>query len=436
MKTRLALTGFPRKSLPVSGCNDRKKNIHLVRIGLIIALLSSFALSVACDKDTREERENESRNSQAAKSAVAPDGSIHLTAAQIQSNGIQTSPAIKQQVTATLAEVGVVQARSGGEAVITAPFAGRLIGDAKRIPHVGVMVKRGEVVAELEQNLAATDRTQFSAQDVQLQAAIVQAEHEVDLRRTELERAKRLYEGGAVPLKQVQTAEFNLKQAEATQEAAKAGKAKLDALLSQQGTSPRLVPLSAPISGTVITADLVPGSQIDAGKSLMTIVDLSTVWVAITVHENEIPPARHAEQVTITTPAYPDRTYSGAFVTISGVVDPANRTATIIYAVENHDASLKVGMTAEAKIPLGATVSAVLIPASAVLLEEAQAFVFVETEPGVYQRRTVTTGERNDGNIAVLSGLTGGEKVVSIGAASLRSESMKGQLSADEEGER
>src|SRR5262249_1276540 len=159
-----------------------------------------------------------------------------------------------------------------------------LIADPKRIPQIGSMVRRGQVVAEIEQNLAATEKIQFSAQAAQLQATIVQAEQEIALRRTELERAKRLYDGGAAPLKQVQTAEFNRRQAQATMDAAKAGKAKLDALLSEQsGSGPRRVPLSAPITGTVVATDLVPGSQIDTGKSLMRIVDLSAVWIAITV---------------------------------------------------------------------------------------------------------------------------------------------------------
>jgi len=344
---------------------------------------------------------------------------------------------VEQQVTATLAAVGRVQARSGGEAAITAPFAGRLIADPARIPQIGSLVKRGQVVGEVEQLLNASENTQFATQVVQLQSSITQAEHEIDLRRTELDRAKRLYEGGAAPLKQVQTAEFNLKQAQATADAARAGKAKLDALLSQQASNgPRRVSLASPISGTVIGSDLVTGSQIDPGKTLMTIADLSTVWVAITVHENEIPSNRRGEQITITTPAYPGRNYAGTLVTVSGVIDPASRAVTIIFAVKNADNSLKIGMTAEARIPLGTSATAVMIPASAILLEEEQSIVFVETQPGVYQRRVITAGERDADRVAVMTGLSAGEKVVSTGASSLRGESMKSLLSPDEGGQR
>jgi multidrug efflux pump subunit AcrA (membrane-fusion protein) len=65
------------------------------------------------------------------------------------------------------------------------------------------------------------------------------------------------------------------------------------------------------------------------------------------------------------------------------------------------------------------------------LHEESETFVFIESEPGVFRRRRVTTGEHSGKQVAVSEGLNPGEKVVSSGAAALRSETLKGQIPAE-----
>jgi multidrug efflux system membrane fusion protein len=169
---------------------------------------------------------------------------------------------------------------------------------------------------------------------------------------------------------------------------------------------------------------------------LLTLVDLSQVWIEVAVHESQLPQARRAARVTFTTPANPERAYGGRLVAIAGVIDLANRNATAIFAAGNPDHSLKVGMTAEARIPTGSRVRAVLVPASAVLSDEGQSFVYVETVPAVFRRRAVTTGARDGDQLAVTSGLNPNEKVITVGAQSLRGETFRGQLSTEPEGER
>jgi cobalt-zinc-cadmium efflux system membrane fusion protein len=294
-------------------------------------------------------------------------------------------------------------------------------------------VRQGQVIAEVEQPLPATEKTQFASQAAQLQTEAVQAEQEVAFRQTELERAKQLYEGGAISLKQLQTAEFNLKQAQARSDGARRAKAQLEAAISSQNTGPRRAPILAPISGSVIAADAAAGEQVDPAKSLLTIADLSSVWVEAAIHESQLQSVRRAPRAEVTTPASPGRIYAGSLVTISQVLDPEHRTVKVIYAVNNADGSLKLGLAAEARIPMGSPRRVLLIPASAVLQEENQSLVFVESAPGVYRRRAITTGERRGDQIVVSSGLALGEQVVSSGAASLRSETLKGQIPTEVE---
>jgi cobalt-zinc-cadmium efflux system membrane fusion protein len=392
-----------------------------------MVLVSALSLLfTACGSEA--ERAREAASTVQAKSVVASDGSIHLTPEQVQENHIQTAAVSEQELASTISATGRVAARPGAEAQVFSPFAGRIIANPAKLPRVGSVVRRGEVVAEVEQLVTAAEKVQYGTAIAQLQSTIDQTQQEVAVRRIELNRARRLYEGGAIALKQVQAAEFNLKQAQERLDGARHQKAQYEAALSQQNAKPRRAPILAPITGIVTAADLVSGELTDPSKSLLTIIDLSSVTVEVPIHESDLPLVRSARRAEITTPASPGRTYAGTLLTIGSVVDPTNRTVPVTFAVANSDGSLKIGMTAEAQVAVGPVAKALLVPSSAILLEANRSFVFVESEPGVYRRRDITTGERRGDNTVVTSGLNAGEKVVSVGAESLRSETLKGQI--------
>jgi cobalt-zinc-cadmium efflux system membrane fusion protein len=397
-----------------------RKRIGLIPIGLY--MLSAFF--AACGSDAEREASRKVK----PKSVIAADGSIHLTPEQVQANGIQTAAAVEQQVTATITALGRVVARAGGEAQVFSPFAGRLVADPAKIPRLGSAVKKGEIIAEVEQLLTASETAQFRATAAGLETNIVQARQDVNYKTAELNRAKQLYEGGAIAPKQLQTAEFNLKQAEAQLDGARHAKDQYEKVISQHDAGPRRTPIRAPISGSVIAAELTAGQQTDTSKSLLTIVDLSSVWVEAAIHETDLAAVRGSRRAEIVSPAIPDRTYTGTLITIAGTVDLVNRTTMAVFAVSNQDARLKIGMTAEARIPSATVSKALLIPSSAVLSEEGHVIVFVETEPGVYRRRQITAAQRSGDNVVVSAGLSPSEKVVSVGAESLRGESQKEQI--------
>jgi len=397
-------------------------------------LILLWSLSTACKTETGPEPK--AGPSTQPRSPVASDGSIHLTPEQVQANGLQTETVLIQKLAPTLAAIGRVVARAGGEAQIFSPFAGHLVADPARLPHVGSAVSKSQVLAEVEQLVTASEQVQFAATQAQLQSAFEQAQHEIQLRQTELDRSRQLYEGGAIPLKQVQAAEFELKQAESRLDGARHAKAQYEAILSQQNSRPRRLPILAPISGTVVAADLTAGQQTDPTHSLMTIVDLSRLWVEVTLHESDLSLIRRTKSIEFTTPASPGRTYTAKRITIGSLVDPANRTLTAVFEANNPDGSLTTGMTAEAGIPTGPSARVPLIPVSALLSIEGQPAVYVETEMGVYQLRRIVTGQRNGENIAVTQGLKEGEKVVTVGAGTVRSEALKNQIPTEAEVEK
>jgi len=119
--------------------------------------------------------------------------------------------------------------------------------------------------------------------------------------------------------------------------------------------------------------------------------------------------------------AYPGRTFTGRVDAAPAYVDPATRTAPVRVRVRDPDALLRPGMTGAAMLEVGAARDAVVVPAAAVVYDDAQPLVFV-VDGGRYARRAVTVGTAApDGRVEVRAGLAAGTRVVTTGAASLLS---------------
>ena len=403
------------------------------RVWFVLIILLSPLWS-ACESESERERETEQQVQ--AKTIVDADGAIHLKPEQVQANGLQSIVTKEVDVASKLTAIGRVKARAGGEAQVFSPFPGRLIGNPSGLPHPGDLVRQGQVIAEVEQQFVASETLQFNATSIQLQATIEQAQQEVELRRMEVARAQQLYDGGAIPLKQLQSAQFDLKSVESRLTGAQHAKEQYDAAQSQNNSTSRRAPITAPITGTVTVTDAAVGQQVDPAKSLMSIIDLTDVWVEAAVHEKDLSLVRNARTANVSIPNATGKTFGGRIVTIGDIVDPQNRTVPITVDVSNADHSLKIGMFVEVAIPTGPPVKALVIPASALLSDEGGFSVFVETEPLVYRRKVVALGNREGESVVVTNGLSKGEKVVSVGAQSLRGEALKSLIPAEDEGEK
>ena len=396
----------------------------------ILAFLLCISLG-ACKSEA--DREHEQGQQERPRSGVRPDGAVHLTDDQIKTNNIQTTQAAEEEISPTIVAIGRVKPRSGAESQVFPPFAGRILADPDRLPRLGAQVRANQLLADIEQIFAASERVQFKTASLQLQTEIDQARQEADLRQKEFDRSRELYEGGAIALKEFQTAESNLKQAQAKLGGAQRAKAEYDQADAQQSEQ-RRTPIRAPISGTITSVTLIPGEQVEPSKSLMTIVDMGTVWAEVAVHETDLTPIRQSLTAEIVVPSDPSHAYRGRLVNVGSAVDAQNRTVPVTFAVPNSNQNLKIEMAIEARIPTGKPKKTIVVPAAAILSEQGISSVFVETQPDVFQRRLVTAGARRAGNVAILDGLSAGEKVVSVGAQSLNSEALKSLIPADEEG--
>ncbi len=201
----------------------------------------------------------------------------------------------------------------------------------------------------------------------------------------------------------------------------------IDSLRSaSQITSEWAVP--APLSGVVTNRAINIGQVVEANKELMTISNLSTVWVIAQVYERDIARLKIGSGATITSDAFPDRVFRGHIAYIDPQIDEATRTARIRVEVANHDRALKIGMYVRVAIGQfgGAERTVTVVPIDAVQMIDDRQVIFVATkDPNSFEMRAVRLGRQTEGKYEVLEGLTVGDRVITTGSFMLRAEAAK-----------
>ena len=387
----------------------------------ISGLLLVLALTSACGSSDKPAGASEVPASK-ERAEKHDEGVVKLSEEEVTSSGIVTTEVVEGQVSDIVLVQGRIVPRSGQQATVIPPFSGRLLA-GPNFPRVGNSVSQGQVLTTLEQELSASEATAASEKQLDLSSQIKQTEHEVTQKTRDLERAQILYEGGVIALKQLQQAETDLGIASARREMAVGVKARYDALQSSSPSSPRRVPLKAPIAGTITAVNAAPNQQVDNTKALFEIVNLGRIWVEAQVFEDYLAAVRRSPQVEIRARAAPGTKFMGAIVSFNQQVDPVNKTEGVIFEVANPGQVLALGMNVEVRMPSGGVLTGPLVPASAIIEEQGHSIVFVERKPGEYERREVKTGGRQGERVIVITGLTRNEKVVTTGAQLLVSAS-------------
>ena len=189
------------------------------------------------------------------------------------------------------------------------------------------------------------------------------------------------------------------------------------------------VPLHSQFSGVVTETFVREGQYVNAGEQLCSIADLSRVWVELEVFESDLPHVKAGQQVSIRSRSYPGETFTGAVKLIYPFLDPKTRTVKVRVELPNPGLKLKPDMYVQGAITVSQA-DALVVPAGAVMDTGARQVVWVESEPGVFIMRNVTTGGRSGAEVLILSGLKPGEKVAATGAYLIDSEAQLSSGSA------
>jgi RND family efflux transporter MFP subunit len=333
---------------------------------------------------------------------------------QWKTPGFATVFARRGTVLGSFQATGQVVPAAGRIGRVSAPIAGVVEPSGlAQSPTPGQRVARSQALAVLTPALGEGG------------SALAQARAELREAEDEYDRAKRLYQVEAVPQRRLHEAEIRLTAArEALAGFSGSGSARADG---------RVV-LRAPIAGVIATRTLAPGSRVEAGAELFTVVDPSVVWLEVNVPAAEASRVGKTEGATTGTSfrvpgsdsAYPVR----RTISVGSIIDSVSRTVPVIYEVANRDGSLKIGMTAQVAVGTGERVEGIVIPSSAVLDEDGRPIAYVQTGGEQFEKRELTLGGTSGDRTLVRSGIESGERVVTGAAYQVRLASLSTSVPA------
>lgn len=310
---------------------------------------------------------------------------------------IVVQPARAQAVSAELQSPGVVESDPAVTAAVLAPLPGRV----EALPvALGQRVTRGQVVAILD----SPDLAQANDDNVKAVDALA-------LAAKNLARQEQQHLIGVISDRDLDQARSEHAQAQAEATRAQARLAAIGAASTDDSPAGKLV-VRAPVSGSITAVNVARGNMVnDATQPLMTIADLSTVWVTALVAEKDLGRVTTGEDAQVTLSAYPGKVLHGRITSVADVVEPDSRRDKVRIAFPNADYALRPNMFATVTL-LGPPNSQVVVPTSALLMNNDRTSVFVATAPWTFTRRVVELRLGEGATAVILSGVAAGEQVV------------------------
>jgi cobalt-zinc-cadmium efflux system membrane fusion protein len=343
-----------------------------------------------------------------ARGLTVPDGSPLRDKLMIETVS-------EKEIKRNLVLPAVVEADPARLVKVLPPLAGRV---TQLKVQLGEEVVRGQPLAVLDSPDLATAYADHDRAKVLLELALKNRD-----------RLRDLAKSGGAALREQQQAETDYVTAEVENQRAQAR-------LRQIGVDPdmpdksRTLTISAPISGSVIDLAAAPGALWnDSTAALMTVADLSTVWVTANVPEKDTSLVAKEQLVQIVFAAYPGEVFSGHVLFVSNVLDPDTRRTKVRINIQNPAIRFKPGMFANVTFFAPSRMMPV-IPTSALVLKDDVNQVFVEVAPSdlrstpavpgrTFKAVPVEVGFEQGDEVVVQSGLKVGDRVVVKGGVLL-----------------
>lgn len=332
-----------------------------------------------------------------------------------------------QYVTAPVtrgAVVDTIEATGSLEAVETVEVSTQVSGTLASLhADFNARVKAGQVVARLEPSL-------FEAQVQQAQASLIRMEADAERSavaledaRLKLERARELWNQQLISRNDLETAESNFRQAEASLKAVRAQLAQGEAALHQSRVNLSHTVIRTPIDGVVISRSVEVGQTVAASTSaprLFVIAkDLSQMRVNAQVNESDIGRVAPGQEVTFRVDAYPNDVFPGIVsqVRLEPIVESNVVSYVTMIDVPNPDQKLKPGMTATVTVEIWRADEVLRVPNAALRFTPQTAGGDMARAGADGDPRVWVLREGQPHAVAVEVGLTSGTTASVVGGA-------------------
>ena len=329
----------------------------------------------------------------AAQEGVPGLSAVELSADRIQLIGMKTAEAARLPLPASIRTPAFVAPTEGGVVSVTARYTGWI--ESTAVDETGRAVEKGDVLATVYspeltaalQSLAAAAKWSGRAAGVGAPSAQADPSRDARLRAELLGLVRRDVEG-----------------------------------IAASGEIPQTVPIRSPVRGHVARKSAVRGGYVTPGTELFQIADLSKVWAVADVYEAEIGRVKVGQRAVLELPAWPGERFEGRITFVSPALAAGSRTLQARIELRNPGLKLRPGMYGDVTIDLGAE-AAITVPSDALVDTGELQYVFVSRGNGRFEPRRVRAGWRGGGQVALLSGVAEGERVVTTANFLLDSES-------------
>lgn len=186
------------------------------------------------------------------------------------------------------------------------------------------------------------------------------------------------------------------------------------AAIEAAGTPQRAIVVRSPATGYATAVNTRQGDRVDPSTELFEVSDLSRLWVLADVYERDLSAVHKGDEAKLTLDAYPSETFTGKVEYIYPTLNVQTRTLPIRITFANPQGKLKPGFFGQVRLA-AQPVSALTVSAEAIINTGQHQYVFVQARPGRFEPREVTVGTPSGNRVAVLTGLSEGERVASSG---------------------
>ena len=360
--------------------------------------------------------------------AAAAEGArtIRLTPEQVRTAGIVTAVVETRTESTPIQATATIEPAADRQARVGARVSGRISSLRAK---VGDQVRAGQALAFIDSPELGRARADFLA-------ALAMA----NLSRETADREKALFARGISAEREWREAEAQAIKARADKEAAENRLHALgvtDAELPDMKVDQHLgssMAISAPIAGVVVEAGGTLGQIVEPKDTIFTVMDLRSVWLQVEIYEQDLTQVRVGQRAVVHLKAAPGEEFSGTVESVGAIVDAKSRTARVRIVLGNARGVFKPGMFATVSIQgtSGDRRRGLYVPAAAVQRLGNGHAVFVARAENAFEPRPVDVAPSGGAWIEVVRGLSAGERIVTNGSFSLKSELKKDELGGEE----
>jgi cobalt-zinc-cadmium efflux system membrane fusion protein len=340
---------------------------------------------------------------------------VQLSAEAVARSGIQVATVASHSLGDSIEAPAEVQLNPDRVAHVEPLVAGQL----QRVDvSIGDRVQRDQVLAVLR----SVELGQARAENGRAEAILAAA-------RSNFARQERLRTEGISSERSFLEAQLQRAEAEAGRDAAHA---RLLVFGLSGGGGPDM-PVTAPISGTIVERHATRGENVGPEKELFVIADTTKVWVVARVYEQDMSKVLVGASARLVLQAQPKRSWQGQVSFVSPVVDEATRTLAVRLELANEDGSLRPGLFGRLRIAVGEAQPVAAVPEDALQTLHGATVVFVPAgAPNAFRAQKVTAGRRSGELVEVREGLAVGSQVVVAGAFLLKSQLLSAEFGEQE----